>query len=300
MSVPQLPGFSHPFPPSGLPPQTSPTSQASELRAALAQPSKLVQQEQLLHQQRLQERQQPPPQHSPHLPTEASKGSPSLPGLGGPQGIPFSEQHQAVAASAKGVSSNASHSVVSPHIAATHEGVRPADLTSFRPPELSLRDMRNGLPQAMIIPGIPPMFIPGMPGMDPRMLQQHHELIAQQQMLGMLPPHAPPHALLGQHQPPVADRHPHDQSSGSGRPPSRHPTPPTGQPSPRGTPHHPQVSTPLTPQLPQPPIAALPSRPPIAHLSNGLPSDGMAIALRVSGRICCVLQYIDAYEYMRM
>ena len=294
MPVPHLPGYPAFSVGSGVPPQSSPTSQPSELRAALAQPSKLVQQAQLLHQQRMQERQpNPPPQHSPHLP-EASKGSPSLPGLQPPHCIPFTDPK-----------ASSSHNVVSPHIPATHEAVRP-DLASYRPPELSLphRDMRNGLPQSMMIPPMPPIIFPGMP-MDPHMIRQHHELMAQQQqILGMLPPHTPPHTLLGQHQPPVADRHPHDQTSGAGgaRPPSRHSTPPGGQPSPRGTPHHPQVSTPLTPQLPQPPIAALPSRPPAAHMTNGLPSDSMAIALQVGDSLLYntqMLSFLSCYWCFR-
>lgn len=126
MPVPPLTSFPHQYHQHpGIPSQISPTSnQASELRAALAQPSKLMQQEQLLQQQRLHDR-HGQPQLSPHLPPDPKQGSPTL----AQHRLPFPIQETRTNARAD---PKPQAPVSSVHLTG-HETARPADTTGLFP-----------------------------------------------------------------------------------------------------------------------------------------------------------------------
>ena len=319
------------------------TTQASELRAALAQPSILIQQEQMMQQQqRLQQQQQQQHAPPPHQPPPSKQGlrpptphqpehspSPGVIGLGQHR-MPFTfpEPRTAGMARAEPKSSQATHTSHQAPPPAAHTQQAPHQEAIIRPemhqvptsaaafshmpdlPKPSHPDVRPTLPPpGEPRPGLPQQFYPpdlhlqaglpfppgalplGMPrmGLDPRMMfpgAQHAEFLAHQGLGPMLPgmvaPQPPPQALLSA-QGTATEHHANDGNRpSSARPPSRHPTPPSAQPSPRtSTPHTPVIPTAqMAPMAPMPPMQqgmrhAMPDITPVHN-------NDMALLLQVS------------------
>ena len=306
----------------------SPAQQTSELRAALATPSKLVQQEQLLQQQRLQkqqqqhqqqQQQQQQQQHMRPLTPLQPEQQPS-PGaiLGLHRSMPFTFQEQRSAGSR-----------AEPKVASSTEqqfrevlhkdGRVPTSANSvFNQPLAEQRPAGvPGHPESRAVafygdlrfqhPVVPypgtPMGIGMSPrplGMDPRMMfpgTQHHEYQTHMVPPGMMPQH-PQHFVPQHHQQSAPVDQILQERPSSARPLSRT-TPPSAQPSPRATPTPVQHTTqgvmgPIPTALTQHPSLALNSL-----MMGGTPqevphpADNLYMILRVS-LTCPLVSCIDA------
>ena len=244
-----------------------PMSQASELRAALAKPSKLIKQEQLL--QRIQ---QPPPSSQPQPVSnhpqpggsQDSRQSPNIPSLGQHR-MPFTFQEprssvsRAEPKNPQGQFEGRPTQALGPKYNSDVHLAQPGS-SAFSQPDLCMPihgDIRPGLTHPDAHPGIPQqMFAPGlqhglpfppgsMPmGLPPRMVLGSDQHPFMSQMSPHLPAMVPPQVLLAT-QPGGA---PGDRTPIS-RPPSRR----TSSPS-----LSPRVATPHQAPTPNPQSAAQP------------------------------------------
>ena len=260
-------------------PPSQPQPQTSELRAALKQPSKLVQQEQLLQQERLRQQQQQQQQPPPAAHPQEHRQSPGM----AQHRLPFTVQEPRQASASRAEPKHPESRPQPPHVAPFSD----AHMSPGNPnPPFAHPDGRSG-PVLTQVFGFqhPSMaaYAMGFQRMDPRMFQSsaaaHAALMA-----GMVPPGV----VIPQPQvTPAVEHHGQDSRPSSARPPSRHPTPPSAQPSPRpGTPHsltHPQTPNSVVAALPSPQDRMIAGPPPgvSSRIELREPSDGTGILLQV-------------------
>ena len=295
---PGYPGHNHPYgmmvPPSSVA-QHSPGAAASELRAVLAQPSRLAQQEQILH-QRINH---PPQQPSPHLPQQ--QPSPHLsdghsPGTGQHRLPPVLQEPRT--ASAPRAEPKMPHNEAremrdarpeargtpevrhpqAPYPDQTHVSHAGASSAFTHPdnPRQQMYTPEMRFPHPMGYPMVQPHMhhYPSAVAVAEFLAKQGHPMLHQ----GMVPP------VLPQHTPPQTEHLPQDGRPASARPPSRHPTPPSAQPSPRAITPHGGVQHPPAQNVPQ--QGAHPS----PQEARGVPQPSLQVPQGVTDSMAILLQ----------